>query len=307
LGPSKAVATIVLLLLAALLIASFMTNDVDLWILWSRLGDEEFYIVVAVVLYHFLPRLQQGLTLITAVLLSGSLNIALKYTFNLPRPPDPLIDVSGPSFPSGHAQISSSFWSSFSLMTRDAVIAIMSAIIIMGISSSRVSLRAHYVVDVVFGALIGCALGCASYLALRYHSSRRPFAGHHINVGIAVVLSAYNIIALRAELNSSTALLGLGLAALTALPTLRFTETGKPSTLARMLACVISIVLLLGAHMTTRDLVPYVRSACFYVAGLCAFLMALALQKFLKRSLERGNIKQSDFQSIAKGLNIKCP
>jgi hypothetical protein len=85
LGPSKAVATVVLPLLVALLIASFMTNDVDLWILWSRLGDEEFYIIVAVVLYHFLPRLQQGLTLITAVLLSGSLDIALKYTFNLPK------------------------------------------------------------------------------------------------------------------------------------------------------------------------------------------------------------------------------
>jgi len=286
LGPFKAVATVVLSLLAALLIASFMTNDVDLWILWSRLGDEEFYIIVAVVLYYFLPRLQQGLTLITAVLLSGSLNIALKYTFNLPRPPDPLIDVSGPSFPSGHAQISSSFWSSFSLMTRNAVIAIMSAIIIMGISSSRVFLRAHHVVDVIFGAFVGCALGCASYLALRYHSNRGSFVGYNVNVGIAVVLSVYSIVALRAELDSSTALLGLGLATLTALPTLKFIETVKPSTLARMLACVISIVLLLGAH-TARGHAPYVRSACFYVAGLCAFLTALALQKFLKRFLEK--------------------
>jgi len=271
------------LLLAALLIASLTTNDVDLWVVWSRLGDEEFYIAVAVVLYYLLPRLQQGLTLVTAVLLSGSLNIALKYTFKLPRPPDPLIDVSGPSFPSGHAQISSSFWSSFLLMMRDTVIAIISAIMVVGISSSRVSLRAHHVVDVVFGALIGCAVGCASYLALRYHSKRGSFVGYHVNVGAAVVLSACNVIALRAELSSSTALLGLGLAALTVLPTLKFVETIKPSILARVLACVISMTLLLGIHMTTRGYVPYVRLTCFYVVGLCVFLMASAFQTLLKR------------------------
>jgi hypothetical protein len=34
------------------LIASLMTNDVALWAVWSRLGDEEFYMVVAVVLYY---------------------------------------------------------------------------------------------------------------------------------------------------------------------------------------------------------------------------------------------------------------
>lgn len=288
-GPSKMVATVVLLLLAALLIASLITNDVDLWIVWSRLGDEEFYMVVAVVLYYFLPQLRLGLTLITAVLLSGSLNIALKYTFNLPRPPDPLIDVSGPSFPSGHAQISSSFWSSFSLMMRDTVVVIISAIMVAGISSSRVFLRAHHVVDVVLGALIGCSVGCASYLALRYHSKRGSFVGYRVNIGAAVVLSAYNVIVLGAELGSSTALLGLSLAALTVLSTLKFVGTVKSSILARVLACVISITLLLGVHMTTGGYVPYVRLTCFYVVGLCVFSMALAFQTLLKRFRSRRN------------------
>ena len=303
-GPFKVVATVVLSLLAALLIASLMTNDVNLWIAWSRLGDEEFYMLVAVVLYYLLPQPQQGFTLIIAVLLSGSLNIALKYTFNLPRPPDPLIDVSGPSFPSGHAQVSSSFWSSFSLMTRDAVIAIMSAIMVTGISSSRVFLRAHHVADVVFGALIGCALGCASYLALRHHSKRGSFIGYHVNAGVAVVLSAYNIIVLRAELNSSTTLLGLGLAALTILLTLKFVGTIKPSNPAKVLACIISITLLLGVHVTTRGYVPYVRLICFYVAGLCAFSMALAFQRLLKSFWRAANCA-GDVRD-AKGLSIEC-
>jgi hypothetical protein len=45
------VAKVVLLFLVVFLIASLMTNDVALWAAWSGLGDEEFYMVVAVVLY----------------------------------------------------------------------------------------------------------------------------------------------------------------------------------------------------------------------------------------------------------------
>jgi hypothetical protein len=51
LAPSEIVAKVVLLFLVVFLIASLMTNDVALWAVWSRLGDEEFYMVVAVVLY----------------------------------------------------------------------------------------------------------------------------------------------------------------------------------------------------------------------------------------------------------------
>ena len=45
------VAKAALLFLVVFLIASLMTNDVALWTAWSRLGGEEFYMVVAVVLY----------------------------------------------------------------------------------------------------------------------------------------------------------------------------------------------------------------------------------------------------------------
>jgi len=190
-------------------------------------------------------------------------------------------------------------------MTRNAVTAIMSAIIIMGISSSRVSLRAHHAVDVVLGAFIGCALGCASYLALRYHSNRRSFVGYNVNVGIAVVLSAYSIIALRAKLNSSTVLLGLGLAALTALPVLKFVERVKPLILTRVLACVISITSLLGSHTMTRGYAPYIRLMCFYVVGLCIFSMALAFQALFKRL--GTNHRHGLCSRRLKRLGIKCP
>jgi membrane-associated phospholipid phosphatase len=152
--------------------------------------------VVAVMLYHFLPQLQQSLVLVIAVLFSGSLNIALKYTLNLLRPLNPFIEVLGPSFPSGHAQISSSFWSSFSLMTGNVIIAIISAIMVTGISLSRVFLRTRYAVDVVTGALIGCAVGYASYVALSHCFKKGSLVGYYVSIGVAVVLSAYNVIVL---------------------------------------------------------------------------------------------------------------
>jgi membrane-associated phospholipid phosphatase len=293
LGPSKVVAIAVLLLLAALLMASLITSDIGLWIVWSRLGDEEFYMVVAVMLYHFLPQLQQSLVLVIAVLFSGSLNIALKYTLNLPRPPNPFIEVLGPSFPSGHAQISSSFWSSFSLMTGNVIIAIISAIMVTGISLSRVFLRTRYAVDVVTGALIGCAVGYASYVALSHCFKKGSLVGYYVSIGVAVVLSAYNVIVLGAELGSSTALLGLSLAALTVSPTLKIVKSIKPSILMKVLASVISIALLLGVHMTTRGYAPSVRLTCFYVVGLCVFSMASVFQNLLKSFGKDDELKAS--------------
>jgi len=260
-----------------------MTNDVSLWTLWSRFGDEEFYMVVAVVLYYFLPRPQQGLALVIAVLLSGSLNMALKYAFNLPRPPNPLVEVSGPSFPSGHAQVSSSFWSSLSLLAKKAIVTVISGLMIVGISLSRVSLRAHNPVDVVVGALIGCAVGCASYLTLRHYTKRRSFAGYYVSAGVAVALSTYNFMAFEADPGSSMALLGLSLAALTALPILKSVEPVKSSILFKGFVSAISVALLSVVHTATRGYVPYARLACFYAAGLCLFLMSLASQALLKR------------------------
>jgi len=170
---------------------------------------------------------------------------------------------------------------------------------------SRISLRAHYAVDVVVGALIGCAVGCASYLALKYHSKKGSLVGYHINIGVAVVLSAYNVMVLGAELDSSTVLLGLGLAALTALPVLKFVERVKPPILTRVLACVISITLLLGSHTMTRGCAPYIRLTCFYVVGLCIFLMALAFQALFKRL--GASHRHGLCSRRLKRLGIKCP
>lgn len=279
---------VVLAILVLMLTISLMINSVDMWVLWSKLGDEELYMVMVVVLYFLLPKVQQGLVLVLAVLLSGSLSIVLKYTFNVPRPPDPLVEVSGPSFPSGHAQVSSSFWSALSFMTMKKLVAIISAIVVLGVSASRIFLRAHYGIDVVSGALVGLMVGYASYYALAHYLKRGSHMVYHVNAGITTAMSVYSMIVLNAELNSLTTILGLSLAILTILLVARngFARLSSSSTIARFIASLVSVVLLLSIHLVTKSFAPFIRLACFYVTGLCVFATPLIL-----RSPSRGRFE----------------
>lgn len=278
----------ILIVLVLMLIVSLLANRIDLWIAWTRLGDEEFYIVVAVVLYFLLPQAQQGLVLVLAVLLSGSLNIVLKYTFNVSRPPDPLIEVYGPSFPSGHAQVSSSFWSACSLITMNWLVAAISAVLVTGISLSRIFLRAHHMADVVMGAILGLIVGYTSYYAFTYYLKKGSYRLYYVNTGLTAAMATFSMIVLSAELSSSTAILGLSLAILTTLPILG-NKAAKPSNysiITRIMACLVSVVLLLSIHLISEGFNPLTRLFCFYVAGLFVFATSLILRPRNKKLLK---------------------
>jgi undecaprenyl-diphosphatase len=87
----------------------------------------------------------------------------LKGLYDRPRPPDPLVETSGPSFPSGHATAGAATAIALVIVllppgehrraweVRAAVFAFVMAL-------SRAYLRAHWLSDVVAGALLGSAL-----------------------------------------------------------------------------------------------------------------------------------------------------
>lgn len=235
---------------------------------------------IAITLCFLLPRVQQGLALVLAVLLSGSLNIILKYVFNMPRPPDPLIEVSGPSFPSGHVQVSSSFWSALSFITMSKLIAAMSAVLVTGVSISRIFLRAHYEIDVVIGALLGLVIGYLSYRVFTHYLKKGSLALYYVNSGITIVMTTCSMTFFGVELSSSTAILGLSLAILTTLliAKSRLLRFYNPSTTLRIVASMISVVLLLSIHLITEGITPLTRIICFYVVGLCIFTTSLFLR-----------------------------
>jgi hypothetical protein len=92
-------------------------------------------------------------------MLSNWVNSAIKYAFAFPRPSDPRIRVplpeSSPSFPSGHAQNAVAVWGYLALRFRHWLFWAVAAILIVGISLSRIVLGVHYPQDVVGGWLIG--------------------------------------------------------------------------------------------------------------------------------------------------------
>lgn len=86
------------------------------------------------------------------------LTFGLKHVFALPRPP--LSAEDGFGFPSGHALGTTVFWGGVALLThrgtRRRRLSVASAVILL-VSTSRVVLGVHYLVDVLAGVGVGVA------------------------------------------------------------------------------------------------------------------------------------------------------
>lgn len=141
-------------LIALLLAVSLLAGSIEAWIAWSLLGEEYAYIAGGILLYYLVDPLT-GLYAILAVVSSGSLNLALKYSINSPRPPNPVIPENSPGFPSGHSQVTSAFWATLSLIQGNPYLTSASILLVAGVLISRLQLRAHYPVDVIGGVVLG--------------------------------------------------------------------------------------------------------------------------------------------------------
>lgn len=136
------------------------------WLMVTNLGRDEAFIVV-LALYTWLVNPRGARQLGTVFALSYLLNSALKYGINAPRPfaADPTTaseaaraSAGGPSFPSGHAQMSAALWGGIAAqLTRPAVTAVLAGLVAL-IAYSRLALHVHFPLDV----LVGLALGLAS-------------------------------------------------------------------------------------------------------------------------------------------------
>lgn len=127
-----------------------------------------------------------GAAWILIPLTGAILNLALKTSFDRPRPPedwrDPFVDETNESFPSGHAMGSAIGFGVLAYMLclqvkagwRRFAIAALMTILIAGVGLSRVYLRAHWFSDVMAGFVIGAgwlALGIGVTERLRRRSA----------------------------------------------------------------------------------------------------------------------------------------
>ncbi len=137
----------------------------------TLLGEEQFYLLLLPLIvwcidYSF------GAVLAVFFLLSNALNVIIKDIIQEPRPysVDPsikLVETTGYSLPSNHAQLSVTVWGAIAGKINQAWFWALAAVLVLLIGFSRVFLGVHFPTDVLAGWIIG---GIVLALYLAYHT-----------------------------------------------------------------------------------------------------------------------------------------
>jgi membrane-associated phospholipid phosphatase len=116
-----------------------------------------------------------GLQLLSSFLLAFVLIKSLKYRIGRIRPFDTynyieqLVDISTPSFPSGHTLESAAIATAIVLLFKNRIMRAIAILWALGVAFSRIILGVHYPSDVVAGILIGIL---SAYLCHRIFHKR---------------------------------------------------------------------------------------------------------------------------------------
>lgn len=155
---------------------SFITTSIMLG--FTKVGEVWAMIALSllIICYLKLKRLNiETLFFALTMILSGTLNPLLKNVFDRERPTLlRLIDISGFSFPSGHAMGSTAFFSSImyivfraSKRSMKPYLTGICVIFILMISTSRVYLGVHYPTDIIAGIIGGIVCILLAQLMLK--------------------------------------------------------------------------------------------------------------------------------------------
>ncbi len=154
-------------------VQSFSTPFLDhFFLMVTNLANELLFVLIVVIIYWCISK-QKGFNVVCALLLSGMININLKELFQIPRP-FTYSDVArkdlhtsyGYSFPSAHAQLTSSFFTSLCLMFRRPLLIGIGCFFTLLIGFSRIYLGVHTPLDVFCGILFGILIVSAAHWGL---------------------------------------------------------------------------------------------------------------------------------------------
>lgn len=160
----------------------------------TDLGSVSFYMIAIPIIYWCVNKsLGFSLGMITSI--SSYINVGLKFIFKIPRPyvayphldaPDYLLNTgTGWSFPSGHAQGTSTFWAYSAWQVKRAWLTALSVIIVAVVGLTRVYATVHYPTDVLVGTALGLII-VQLYMYLEHILAQRKT---RISVGTAVAAS----------------------------------------------------------------------------------------------------------------------
>lgn len=129
--------------------------------LFPYLASDYFYIIVLALGFWMSVRKRLFIDLGFLVPFSTLINIILKNSFAIARPPEFLHLVPNHvnyGFPSGDVQVGMVFWGMIFLNTKSISLRVVSCLAIIGISMSRIYLGVHSFADVLGGLLFGGAI-----------------------------------------------------------------------------------------------------------------------------------------------------
>lgn len=270
-------AAVSVLLLVSPLIAYLTGNWVGFWRLATNLGDEPAYVALAVVLY-FLVDQGLGFSVLLALSTTAWLNVVVKNTLRLPRPPRELwlANAEGYGFPSGHSQTSTTFWSSLSLKTRRLGVVVLGVAVVAIVGASRIMLNVHYPWDVAGGIALGLAVSYASYYLFDRLPGKASLSSAILAVYGLAVGGLYLVVA-----DATIARIGGLIVGLSVYPLVseKVSLAGKPLAWRAVLAAVALVVAMLLTTVAKAQPVPVQ-----FIAYLATGATVVSLPLLLKRA-----------------------
>src|ERR1044071_3402503 len=133
----------------------------EIFKIFPYFASDAFYIIIIATCYWRSNNKKLFIDLGFLVCISTLINITLKNTFSLPRPPQilhlvPYHDDFG--FPSGDVQVSLVFWGWIYMATNIKMLRVFAICLVAGISLSRVYLGVHSILDVIGGLFFGTCI-----------------------------------------------------------------------------------------------------------------------------------------------------
>ncbi|MDT8715643.1 phosphatase PAP2 family protein [Clostridium sp. 19966] len=127
----------------------------------TMLGEAPTLIFFVVVIYWCFNK-KKGFRIAFALIFSNVLNGSIKNLVNEVRPigKEGIFSLrtetaTGSSFPSGHTQNTTAFWTSLMIIYKNKILYLVGAIFIILVGISRLYLGVHWPHDVIFGAILG--------------------------------------------------------------------------------------------------------------------------------------------------------
>lgn len=131
-------------------------------------GDVLFFTVMLPIIYWLFSK-RLGIVLALTLFASLFINVLLKDIIEIIRPfrasdLTSIVDQSGYSFPSGHAQHSFAFWVTIALFLRNRWFWLLSIFIILLVGLARMYSGVHYPLDVLGGWIVAAAIIYCIYI-----------------------------------------------------------------------------------------------------------------------------------------------